>query len=70
MSASHEDIERRAFQLWQDRGCPVGSPEVEWEQAEGELSASPGPPAKLAAWRAEFVRVRDRPKAPSIIDRR
>ena len=46
VSASHEDIERRAFQLWQDRGCPVGSPEVDWEQAEGELSLSPGPPGE------------------------
>lgn len=42
MSASHEDIERRAFQLWQERGCPVGSPEVDWAQAEDELSASVG----------------------------
>ena len=40
MSASHESIALRAFQLWQDRGCPVGSPEVDWEQAEDELSAS------------------------------
>lgn len=40
MSGSHEDIEGRAYQLWQDRGCPQGSPEVDWEQAEQELSGS------------------------------
>ena len=40
MSPTHEDIERRAYQLWQDRGCPMGSPEVDWEQAEQELSGS------------------------------
>jgi hypothetical protein len=40
VSASHDDIEGRAYQLWQDRGCPQGSPEVDWEQAEQELSGS------------------------------
>jgi hypothetical protein len=43
VSASHDDIEGRAYQLWQDRGCPQGSPEVDWEQAEQELSGSRSP---------------------------
>lgn len=38
MASTHEDIERRAFQLWQDRGCPLGSPEVDWQHAEQEFS--------------------------------
>ena len=29
----HEDIERLAYELWQSRGCPVGSPQADWERA-------------------------------------
>ena len=34
---SPEEIAARSYQLWQERGCPIGSPEVDWFQAEGEL---------------------------------
>lgn len=27
----------RAYELWMIRGCPIGSPEVDWGQAEQEL---------------------------------
>ena len=27
----------RAYELWQARGCPGGSPETDWLQAEEEL---------------------------------
>jgi hypothetical protein len=30
-------IAARAYELWQQRGCPIGSPEVDWFQAEDEL---------------------------------
>ena len=30
-------IAARAYELWQARGCPVGSPETDWLQAEEEL---------------------------------
>jgi hypothetical protein len=33
----HEDIASLAFQLWQARGCPEGSPEVDWSEAVKEL---------------------------------
>ena len=36
---SHEEIERRAYHLWEARGRPFGSPEVDWFEAERELSA-------------------------------
>jgi hypothetical protein len=36
---SHEEIERRAYHSWEARGCPIGSPEVDWFEAERELSA-------------------------------
>lgn len=30
-------VAARAYELWQERGCPIGSPEVDWFQAEDEL---------------------------------
>jgi hypothetical protein len=35
---SHEDIERRAFELWEQRGRPSGTPEIDWFKAEQEVS--------------------------------
>jgi Protein of unknown function (DUF2934) len=35
---SHEDIERRAFELWEQRGRPSGTPEIDWFEAEHEAS--------------------------------
>lgn len=32
-----EVIETLAYQLWQARGCPEGSPEVDWRAAEEQL---------------------------------
>jgi DUF2934 family protein len=33
----HEDIAALAYELWQARGCPNGSPEEDWFQAAEEL---------------------------------
>lgn len=33
----YETIAMRAYELWTQRGCPIGSPEVDWERAEQEL---------------------------------
>ena len=35
----HEQIAKLAYALWQERGCPDGSPEVDWFRAEEELKA-------------------------------
>ncbi len=32
-----EDIAALAYLLWQDRGCPQGTPEEDWFQAEQKL---------------------------------
>jgi hypothetical protein len=32
-----QDIADRAYQRWVDRGCPQGSPEEDWFEAEREL---------------------------------
>ena len=33
----HEQVALLAYRLWQERGCPDGSPEIDWFQAEEEL---------------------------------
>ncbi|MFL6449951.1 MAG: DUF2934 domain-containing protein [Bryobacteraceae bacterium] len=36
-SESHEKIQVAAYYLWQQRGCPLGTPEMDWFRAEEEL---------------------------------
>jgi hypothetical protein len=35
----HEQIAALAYALWQERGCPEGSPEEDWFRAEVQLKA-------------------------------
>ena len=35
----HDEIASLAYELWQARGCPYGSPEEDWLRAESELRA-------------------------------
>lgn len=35
-----EQVALLAYQLWEQRGCPEGSSEEDWLQAEQELMAS------------------------------
>lgn len=37
---THDQISRIAYRLWQERGCPAGSPEVDWLRAEAEFEAA------------------------------
>jgi len=37
VSPEHKQIEELAYQLWVQRGRPIGSPQVDWLQAEEEL---------------------------------
>jgi len=43
-----DQIAARAYQLWEERGCPIGSPEVDWYQAEQELRGAPAGTATAA----------------------
>jgi hypothetical protein len=36
----HEDICKLAYALWQQRGCPSGSPEFDWFAAEEKFLES------------------------------
>jgi hypothetical protein len=33
------EIAQRAYELWRERGCPAGSPDVDWKEAEQDLLA-------------------------------
>ncbi|HEY7390520.1 MAG TPA: DUF2934 domain-containing protein [Bryobacteraceae bacterium] len=37
---NQEKISIRAYELWVERGCPVGSPEIDWLRAEAEVTAA------------------------------
>jgi len=39
-SPSHEEIARRAQEIWHDRGCPNGNDTAIWLEAERELADS------------------------------
>jgi hypothetical protein len=39
-AAMQEDIAKLAYVLWQQRGCPYGSPEFDWFEAEHKLRES------------------------------
>jgi len=45
----HEAIALRAYNLWEDRGCPIGSPEDDWFRAEREIIGQEGQPTKARA---------------------
>ena len=36
----HEFVAKLAYQLWEERGCPFGSPEVDWFRAERAVYSS------------------------------
>jgi Protein of unknown function (DUF2934) len=38
-SLGYDEIAERAFLIWQSKGCPMGSAEQDWYQAEEELRA-------------------------------
>ncbi len=37
-SVSQAAIAQLAYVLWQQRGCPIGSAEIDWREAEQQLS--------------------------------
>jgi hypothetical protein len=45
-----------AYQLWHARGCPDGSPETDWFQAERELSSQSFNPESSSTKQSLFTR--------------
>ena len=41
-AVSENAINTLAYQLWHERGCPIGSDQEDWIQAERELKAPTG----------------------------
>jgi hypothetical protein len=39
---TQEQLASIAYRLWQQRGCPEGSPEVDWHRARQLLESPPG----------------------------
>ena len=39
----HEQVAILAYRLWQERGSPEGSPEIDWLEAEQELQPAAEP---------------------------
>ncbi len=50
-SPTHETVAQRAYQLWQERGCPADCDTEIWLEAERQLSAddSASPPSKATS---------------------
>lgn len=44
-----EAVELRAYELWIERGSPIGSPEVDWLRAETELAETTHPATQSQA---------------------
>lgn len=38
LSPQQQDVAHLAYALWQQRGCPTGSAEIDWLEAEQQLS--------------------------------
>ena len=36
----HEMVEAMAYQLWLERGCPIGSDQEDWYRAEADLKVT------------------------------
>jgi Protein of unknown function (DUF2934) len=37
-TSMQENIARLAYSLWQQRGCPTGSAEIDWIEAEQQIN--------------------------------
>ena len=38
---TEESIRLRAYELWQEKGCPMGDDKTDWLEAERQLSPEP-----------------------------
>ena len=45
----YETKAKLAYQLWERRGCPFGSPEVDWMAAEAILESEREPERSIGA---------------------
>lgn len=67
---SNEEIARRAYEIWQSRGCPQGDGSDDWQAALDELSAAKvcrngSTQRRMQSW---WKRVREKIAAPAYQD--
>ena len=48
---THEELSKAAYRCWEERGCPHGSPEIDWQRAEQEYKDRAAQPASAAGTR-------------------
>ena len=48
-AVSEDAVAILAHQLWEKRGCPIGSDQDDWFQAEKQLKARTAPPKSMTA---------------------
>jgi hypothetical protein len=46
-NAKHEEVEKLAYQRWEERGGPFGSPDDDWYLAEQEITERSDPVSQL-----------------------
>jgi hypothetical protein len=46
----HEEIARRAYELWEARGCPPGDGSQDWDAALAELSLHRNGANRIRHW--------------------
>lgn len=51
--SSHEKIARRAYEMWQNAGCPDGAHDEHWFDAERELARSENAASHIGSARGE-----------------
>jgi Protein of unknown function (DUF2934) len=47
-NVNEDAVAALAYQLWQERACPIGSDQEDWFRAESQLKARKGQPTKAA----------------------
>jgi hypothetical protein len=52
---AHEKIQLRAYEFWEDRGRPWGTPETDWFRAERELTEPENEPTHAAREIGAFI---------------
>jgi hypothetical protein len=62
-NSSHEEIAVRAYQLWEERGRPIGSPEEDWSRAENEMRGEEEAQEEWVRARNEAVRAHHKHQA-------
>jgi hypothetical protein len=51
----HQSVQLRAYSLWEQRGQPWGTPEIDWIRAEQELRADASHPEPATITAAKVV---------------